>query len=212
MPRIKQETVYQFDELDDRAKEKARDWYRQGGFDYEWWDTVFEDAKECLAIAGFRVDKIYFSGFSSQGDGACFVGSWRATEAKPAKAMKDHAPMDKELHRIAAEMRRIAKAYPGASMSVKQRGHYYHDGCTEFSVDLNPPEDSDDVARTTAEWDALAKAREPFEEAVTEASRDAMRWVYSQLEKEWDYMNSDEQVDETIRANEYEFDEKGNRS
>ena len=37
-------TVYQFDELSDSAKEKARDWYRLGAMDYEWWDYVYEDA------------------------------------------------------------------------------------------------------------------------------------------------------------------------
>lgn len=212
MPRIKQQTVYQFDELDDRAKEKARDWYRQGAFDHDWYDYIFDDAKACLAIAGFRVDEIYFSGFSSQGDGACFEGSWRATEAKPAKAMKDHAPEDKELHRIAAEMRRIAKAYPNASMSCKPSGRYSHEYNADINVELNPPEDDDDIPRTPAEWDALAKSFEPFTDAIIEASRDAMRWIYRQLEAEWNYQNSDEQVDETIRANEYEFDEKGNRT
>lgn len=35
--------VYTFDELSDDTKEKARDWYRQGAMDYEWWDFVEED-------------------------------------------------------------------------------------------------------------------------------------------------------------------------
>jgi hypothetical protein len=30
MPRIKEITLYQFDELSDKAKDKARDWYRYG--------------------------------------------------------------------------------------------------------------------------------------------------------------------------------------
>lgn len=46
--------VYTFDELTDSAKEKARDWYRQGGLDYEWWDTTYEDAEMIgLKISGF---------------------------------------------------------------------------------------------------------------------------------------------------------------
>lgn len=34
-------------------------------------------------------------------------------------------------------------------------------------------------------------------------------WIYRQLETEYDYQNSDEQVDESIIANEYEFTEEG---
>lgn len=28
--------VYQINELSEPAKEKAREWYREGAFDYEW--------------------------------------------------------------------------------------------------------------------------------------------------------------------------------
>lgn len=212
MPRIKQETVYKFDELDERAKEKAREWFREGAPDYDWWEYIYDDAKTCLALAGFRIDKIYFSGFASQGDGACFEGSWRASEAKPAKAMKAHAPKDKELHRIAAEMRAIAKARPEADMSVKHRGHYYHEHCTEFNVDCEGPEWSDDTRRSDAEWSALRERDGEIKERIKEASRDAMRWIYRQLEAEYEYRMADEQIDEDIRANEYEFDEYGNRA
>lgn len=35
MPHTKSKTVYYFDELSDKAKEKAREWYREGALDYE---------------------------------------------------------------------------------------------------------------------------------------------------------------------------------
>lgn len=51
-------TVYNFNELDEKAKEKARDWYRVGGLDYEWWDSTYEDAKTIgLEIDGFDLDR-----------------------------------------------------------------------------------------------------------------------------------------------------------
>jgi hypothetical protein len=49
------------------------------------------------------------------------------------------------------------------------------------------------------------------EDTLIELARDFMDWIYKQLEKEWDYQNSDEQVEESIRANEYEFLEDGVR-
>lgn len=188
MPRIKEEIVYTFDELNDAAKEKARNWYREWACTDNWYEDTLDDAKECLSLAGFKIDQIFFSGFSSQGDGACFDGSWRAGNAQPVKAMKQHAPKDKELHRIAAVMRDIARKHHHASMSVKHRGHYYHQGCTEFFVD------APDTATETA---------------IIAASRDAMQWIYRQLEQEHDYLRSDAVVDETILANGYEFTEKG---
>lgn len=209
MPRIQETTVYKFSELDDRAKERARDWYRSGAFDYEWYDCTYDDAKECLALAGFRLDKIYFSGFSSQGDGACFEGGWQAGNAQPVKAMKQHAPQDKALHAIAAEARAIAKLRRDASMSVRHSGHYYHSGCTRFSVECSR---EDDKARTTAEWEARGKEDDAIEERIIEMSRDAMNWIYKRLETEYDWLNSDEQVDESITANDYEFTAEGRRA
>lgn len=38
-------TVYEFDELNDKAKEKARDWWREHVLDYDWWEYLCEDAK-----------------------------------------------------------------------------------------------------------------------------------------------------------------------
>jgi hypothetical protein len=209
MPRTKSIEVYTFDELSDKAKERARQWYREGAFDYAWWDATYEDAKTCFGFLGYDIDAIYFSGFSSQGDGACFEGTWRAADVKPGK-LQEHAPQDKELHRIAREVERLAGMFADASLSVKQRGHYSHEGCTEFDVDLN------DAIEAELEYDSDAwKARQPLlkdaHDRLIEVSRDAMKWIYRQLEKEYEYRNADEQIDEEIRMNEYEFTAEGKR-
>ena len=68
--------VYSFDELSEQAKEKAREWFRAGTLDYEWWDGVFEDAKRVGALIGIGIDDIRFSGFWSQGDGASLSGTY----------------------------------------------------------------------------------------------------------------------------------------
>lgn len=210
MPRIQETTVYQFDELDERAKERARDWYRQGAFDYEWWDCTFDDARQCLALAGFNIQDIYFSGFSSQGDGAVFNGDWRANKAQPVKAMKAHAPTDKELHAIAAEARAIAKMRPDASLAAKHRGRGYYFGRDDVSTFCE--REMDDVARSPAEWREREAEDDAIGERIFELARDAAHWIYRQLEREYEYQNADEQVDDTIRANEYEFTVDGMRA
>ena len=46
-------------------------------------------------------------------------------------------------------------------------------------------------------------------EAVIEALRDLARWLYRQLELEYNYLTSDEAVDETVSANEWAFTADG---
>lgn len=80
MPAIIETTVYQLDELADEAKERARSWYRQHGFDYDWYDSVFEDFGRICHLLGIELRTrpvrlmgggtrsetcIFFSGFSS---------------------------------------------------------------------------------------------------------------------------------------------------
>ncbi len=56
--RVIETPVYNFDDLDDKAKDKARDWYRDGALDYDWWDSTYEDAETIgLKIASFELDR-----------------------------------------------------------------------------------------------------------------------------------------------------------
>ena len=64
-----------FAQLDDDAKEAARDWYREAGFQHEWWDHIYEEWTEELKEMGFDGIDISFSGFASQGDGASFTAT-----------------------------------------------------------------------------------------------------------------------------------------
>lgn len=200
MPRKITTTVYKFNELSDEAKEKARSWWREHGLHYDWWDSTYEDAKTCGKLMGVTIDNIGFSGFWSQGDGAHFEGRWDASSVQPGK-LKEHAPKDEELHAIAAEFERIAKAYPEAWFKVKHSGRYQHENCTDFDVgifeDENQPWNLPEIEA---------------EKVLIRNARRFMKWIYRQLEKEYEWRNSDEQVDETIRANGYEFTEDGRRS
>ena len=189
---------YKYSELSDKAKEKARDWYRAAtDCDSFWQECVLEDAKSVGELLGIDFAKcgkkpvIYYRGFWSQGDGACFEGTWRYS-AGCVKAVKDYAPQDEELHRIAKALRDASrKVFYKARAEVDHTGWYYH----ENSVSISVYSDERDVS--------LAK------DDIAEALRDFMCWIYRQLEKEWDYQNSDEHVAEVIEINEYDFDADG---
>ena len=68
--------IYTFDELSDKAKDRARDWWRQGALDYGWWECIYEDAERIgLKITGFD------TGRSCEIDGD-FIGTPEETADK----------------------------------------------------------------------------------------------------------------------------------
>lgn len=189
--------VYVFDELSDDAKEKARDWFRQFVFtDSNDWEFVYEDAKEIASLFGLNVQEIYFTGFASQGDGACFEGDY---SFKPGglKAVKEHAPQDAELHSIVKALHDIQRRnFNQITATTAHSGHYCHSGCMTVDIERKDGKDWSDSAR----------------DAVKDQLRNFADWVYCQLEAEYNYQMSDEFVDENIRINEYEFTENGGRA
>lgn len=183
--------LYSFNELSDEAKQKALENLSNINTDYEWWD--YEDYTNIGKIFGIEIEEIYFSGFSSQGDGACFEGHYRYNK-EASKKIREYAPLNTVLHDIADRLQSIQKGQFYQLMSdTKHRGHYYHENCTETSVYRN---DNKDVP-------------EEVEDALIDTLKDFMRWIYRSLEKEYDYLTGEEAIRETIEANQYEFYENG---
>ena len=65
-----------------------------------------------------------------------------------------------------------------------------------------------DVTRDSPTWQPPT---EDAEEILTEALRDMARWLYRQLQAEYDHLTSKEAIEEGIIANEYTFTEGGLR-
>lgn len=185
--------IYQFNELSDSAKETARDEYRNIGMQYTWWDCAINDVKEIGKLMGIDIDSVYFSGFWSQGDGACFTGEYEYKKGS-VKAVKEYAPLDEELHKIAEYLVSIQKRhFYSLYTRVSHSGRYNHEYCTHFDItDHRGVEVPDDT-----------------EEALKDALRDYMRWIYKRLESEYEYLTSDAAIDESIEVNQYEFLETG---
>lgn len=212
MPEVLEITVFRFDELTEDARDHARAWYRDGGFDYDWFDAVYEDFQRVAEILGIRFKTrtvrlmgggtrqdpcIWFTGFWSQGDGAAFEGHYSYRKGAAAE-IRAYAPKDARLHCIADVLQEVQRRnFYQLTAEATHRGRYYH----EYSMAIA-------VTRDSPTWqDMTADA----EEIVTEALRDLARWLYRQLEREYDYLTSDEAVDEAIAANGYTFTEAGKR-
>lgn len=190
-----EKTIFNFSELSESAKERARDWYRQGAFDHAWYDFVIDDAKRIGELFGLDIENIYFSGFWSQGDGACFTGTYKYKKGAAA-AVKSYAPKDSELHRIVAELQKIqARQFYKLEATISSgRSGYCHENSVYIEV---------------SHADGIYRDIGDSGEDIADTLRDYMRWIYRNLEKEWEWLNSDEQVEESILANDYEFYEDG---
>lgn len=199
-----EKTVYNFDELSDEAKEKAREWLRSGN-DFSFHaECVIEDAKTIAALMGIDIERVYYRGFCSQGDGACFEAEYSYKKGS-VKAVIKYAPLDTDLHRLVKALAQLQKRnFYQLSASVKHRGHYYHEQCTEIDVLRN----GEYLFSTSYSY---VKGSESDGAALVILLRDFMQWIYKQLEKENDYQNSDEVTDENILANGYTFLEDGTR-
>lgn len=212
MPELITTRVYRLGELSASAVTQARAWYRCCAPDDDWPDFVFEDFKRICTILGVDLatrsvrlfgggtrqeSRIWFSGFSSQGDGACFEGSYRYAKSA-SRAIRRHAPQDVELHRIADRLMAVQRCnFYQLEADVRHQGRYYHEYTMTVAVER--------ATSTSHEMSVDA------ENAITEALCDLARWLYRQLEQEYDYQTSDAVIDETIIANDYSFTEYGER-
>lgn len=215
MPKVIELTVYTFDELDERIKQRVLEKYRDLNVDDNWWDYTYEDVVRMGAVLGIEIGErtqssthgrtwketdIYFQCNSSQGDGASFAGTYNY-KPDAVTQIAIEAPEDKELLRIAQELQvaqvtGVVKYGTSFSATISHEGHSFSLGVVTHDV-------NDDGSDTYDYEDVHA--------AIVEAMNDFADWIHKQLVAEQGYQMSDEAVIETIRANEWKFDEDGNR-
>lgn len=190
-------SVYKFEELSEEAKETARAWWREGAFDYDWYQFTYEGFIE--TTKDFDVTKIYFSGFWSQGDGAMFEYEGISEELVD-RAIEHVMTINKQPRwKIDA-----VKAGKYVNASGIHSGHYYHEKCCSHNINI----EVNNTDHTNLE-DLIDLYYEDFEDFIIEEYENLASDLYRRLEEEYSYLNSDEVVDETIMANEYEFTEDG---
>ena len=210
MPETVSVTVYALDELTAKAKRRAREWWREGALDHDWYDAVFEDFARIGAILGItfatrRVHLVgggerhepamYFSGFGAQGDGASFEGTLRYAKGAREK-IRAYAPTETALHGIADALYAIQRPnFYQLVSTVTQGGHYAHEHTMRCETE-----------RESAERRSPSAGAE---EDIAEQVRALARWLYAALEREQAYQLSDAHADETIRANGYRFTDDG---
>jgi hypothetical protein len=166
----------------------------------DWWDYIYEDFKERMSHVGVAVDNIYFSGFWSQGDGACFEGRIDDMQAYLTK----HFPEPDCYPYI----KKLIDAGGTIMFNLQHRGHYYHENSITASINADefwqvmstPTEFHEQIIK---QWDEqLSQEIGEFETDVLTQLQGYMRELYRDLEAEYDHLTSDEAVAEAIEANE----------
>ena len=163
--RIKETKVYKFDELSEKAKEKALNELYDINIGYEWWDGVYDDAENIgLKLTSFDLDRNRHA-----------KGEFTLSAAEvAANIIRDHGE--------SSETYKTAQSFLDAINSLEM-----------------PDDDTDEFT----EWEnKMLELEDEFLKSLLED--------YSMmLQKEYEYLSSEEAIIETINVNEYEFTEDG---
>ncbi len=201
--------LYQYAELSDRAKEKAREWWLscRDGSDYE---SVIEDAQAVGELLGLdfttrpvrrmngstRQDvNIWYRLAYGQGDGASFDARYGYVKGA-AKAVRQRAPQDKALHDIADRLQAVQRAY-FYRVVAHCKGR---DSWTTVDASVDNGNRYGDSLKREDDWE------------LSYALRAFGGWIYAQLRLEDEYQSSEKAIAEAMAANEYEFTEDGARA
>ena len=206
MPRTIQisKTVYSIEDLINNIeyadiKQEVLEKYYNINTDNNWYEGVYEAKTEELKGFGFDVEKIMFSGFASQGDGAMFEGDFRLDWQT-----------DIDIINIYIKNPRIAKLVKNGNISVlcnfTHSGHYYHEKSYKYSFDI----EHNGSKYSIEDYPNIYSTLNNLEDEITSDYETKCKEIYRSLEESYDYLTSEKVIIETFQANEYEFDEFGN--
>ena len=203
--------VYRFSELPEEVQRKLIEDHQQAAgelFDSAEW--VYDDAATIADLFGLDINtrtgkngkgeitykpNVYWSGFWSQGDGACFEGDYHYKKGA-LKAVKSYAVQDTTLHQIVKDLQEIqSRNFYQLTASTVHRGHYYHSGCMSVDVKRQDYKEMTDDA----------------EEAITQALRDFADWIYNKLEESYNWDTSEENARDYLENDDAEYKINGER-
>jgi hypothetical protein len=214
-------TAYKYEELEGRAKEKAHAHLVDIATSHEWWDGVYDIAKEDGQAKGFDIDDIRFSGFWSQGDGAHWTGRINLQTFVEANLDERSAWYGEDVILLAF----LDEGWVDRWVVVQNASYRYsHSGGMRLdeypnnSLDLDPDDGTEmlngalqgaSVYQLSSSFDFSTRINEWCDEALKQA-RSFADEIYKRLSDEYDHLTSEESLTEFANANEYLFDERGN--
>lgn len=177
-----------------------------------WWDPEFEGFKEDMKEIGLSVSNIYFSGFWSQGDGACFECTLDNSD-KFIQYLIDHGALPTVVKlKWLYKDQRYRDALSNLVVTTKQSGRYYHSGCMDIEVDFGGQlfygqlfddqlyDDNDEV------YDMLTQEEyNELEKFITEDLKHKADELYKTLQEEYTYLTTTAAICEGLDNCDYKF-------
>ena len=187
--------VYTFDELSAKAKEHALENERTSDclhihYDYDYY-------KELLNEYGFLGPTIYWTGFWSQGDGACFeikgfdVLTYLTKTKQKTKYKKIINQLNKENLELVGTIHR------------NQFGHHYEHANSRY-FELETLDYEDVIFRLS-----LQELIDDLEKNIERQRYDLSNQIYRSLEKDYEAQTSDEYLSEHLTVNQVEYRNDG---
>ena len=204
-------------------KEAIYEANRHYDVDYEWWGINYDYFIEQMAEKGVDVEEkdIAFSGFCSQGDGACFM-----------KCRIDWPKFFGQLNGKYPMLRQFVNELPNPTMY--HRGFYYHEYSVSISLETMYFEenavwtlfynrfpkatslyhsdyyDSEDFNDRRNRYETRLRAElDELETEMAETLRGYMKDLYRDLEEDYDELTSDKHLAERFADDDFMFAENG---
>jgi len=209
-----EQTVYEFHELSEKAKDEVRCMLIQN------WETdhIIDQAKGD-APKGFTIEDVRYSVTYSQGDGASWTGFINLIEF--FEANPDHEFIGEEVMII--ELMR--NDWIDKSAEVNQNSfHYVHSGTMKLSDVVDYAESTEDNENNPTLVEGImegASVKELFDsfhwarrldlmvERALQATKDYADVIYNQLKEDYEWQICDENIEENIYINGWRFDING---
>lgn len=193
-------------DLSEKAKRKAVEWMQESNGEHFDGDFVIDEWKNLLGCLGFTDIDIFWSGFCSQGDGACFIGSWSVdwlglekvpgyTSDERAKELVAYPEKVRGLYKLLSTIDEDEEDFESpvvVGATLKHRGHYYHENSIDYTFDTGYAYPTDDAETEFKDW-----------------CKDMMRMIYKDLEAEYEWVTGEEYAVDAIECNDYNFNEEG---
>lgn len=192
---MRQETIniFTFEELSEEAQEKVLQEFWDINVNYEWWEFIYDDAKNVgVEIDGFDI-----------GRGNRISGSIDDLETVCNKIIIEHGE--------STETAILALEYLDKFIVLNARLDRAVDVMDEIDrryEDLNP--EKADRVYDTADG-IIEDCEDTIQDLAEEFEREILECYLTILRKEYEYLTSEEAIIETIQANEYEFTEDGSQ-
>jgi hypothetical protein len=179
-------TLYKFDELSEEAQEKALNDHWNLNVDHDWWEYIYEDA----AMVGLKIEEFD-------------IGYRNSIKGTLTQNFLESCKLVRVNHGAHCDTFKTAKTY--LAEYIKE----FKKWMKKEKDTMESESDGSCDHWKTKDWLAEFKYVEESDEVEKNYNRALLEDYLSSLRSEYDYQTSREQIIESIRANDYDFNEKG---